>query len=141
MIDSFKGKYFFLSNFYPGDKTSLEHKFQAAKTLNPIEKLEIMEASTPGKAKRLGKKVELRPNWDEAIKVLVMWTLLEKKFSAPMLQEWLLATGEEVLLEGNNWHDNFWGDCGCDRIKCLETPGHNILGVMLMGLRKKLGNQ
>lgn len=137
MIESFTGRYFFLSNFYPNNQDSLEHKYQAAKTYIPAEIDKIKAAKTPGKAKRLGRTVELRKDW-EGLKVVIMWTLLEEKFKNPNLRASLLATGDKKLVEGNLWHDNFWGDCHCDRTNCIITPGWNILGKLLMSLRKKL---
>ena len=49
----------------------------------------------------------------------------------------LLATGDAELVEGNSWHDNDWGDCWCDR--CVEVLGANMLGVILMEVRGRLG--
>ncbi len=137
MIDRFDGEDFFLSNFYPGDKTSLEHAFQSAKTHNPLEKKEIMAKTTPGKAKRAGRKATLREDWED-MKVLIMWLLMERKFSNPVLQGLLLATDDEELIEGNRHHDNFWGNCVCSRIVCVNTPGKNMSGKLLMGLRKRI---
>ncbi len=137
MITSFRDRFFFLSNFYPGNSDSLEHKFQAAKTHDMKEKAKIRAAERPGKAKRLGRLVTLREDWEE-LKVVFMWILLEKKFADPNLKASLLATGNEKLVEGNHWHDNFWGECYCDRTECITTPGRNTLGKLLMALRTKL---
>ena len=48
----------------------------------------------------------------------------------------LLSTSNATLVEGNWWHDNFWGDCYCP--KCKGIPGANTLGRLLMELRSKL---
>jgi hypothetical protein len=61
---------------------------------------------------------------------------LRKKFCIPELREWLVATYPIPLVEGNYWHDNYWGDCSCN--KCQATPGINKLGKMLMDLRERL---
>lgn len=113
MICCFQGEFEFLSNFYTHNieyngivYPTVEHAFQAAKCLDNEEKLKILEAPTPGKAKRIGKKIVMRPDWDN-IKIDVMKDLLVLKFSDPELKEKLKATGEEELIEGNNWNDTF----------------------------------
>lgn len=145
MIDSFSGEYEFLSNFYPNDKRSLEHKYQALKTFVQPERAKILAALTPRGAKRLGKKATLRPDWEEK-KVLLMFLLVSFKFAAdPDLEAKLIATLPETLVEGNDWHDNFWGDCHCQekpgrfgqRPACRE-PGKNMLGKILMKVRENL---
>lgn len=128
-----EGNFKWLSNFYMVNVDydgefypSTEHAYQAAKTLNLAERREIQEAATCGKAKRLGQKVELRSDWEE-IKIEVMRDLLFQKFSYPDLQDKLLATGDQHLVEGNTWGDRFWGVC--------EGRGLNHLGRLLMDVR------
>lgn len=140
MIDSFKGKYAFLSNFYPCAiehegriwKTA-EHAFQAAKTQLPIIKDAIQKALTPYEAKRLGRTrmTLLVDNWD-LIKVGVMTDILHLKFQIPKLKQLLLDTGDEELVEGNNWNDGFWGKC--------NGAGLNHLGRSLMKVRQEIRN-
>ncbi len=67
MIDGFHGEFGFLSNFAQSPITfsgktwqTVEHVFQAAKTLDENEREQIRLAPTPEKAKRLGRKVTLR---------------------------------------------------------------------------------
>ena len=48
----------------------------------------------------------------------------------------LLATGDELLVEGNYWHDNYFGFCYCE--KCSQLPKHNQLGKILMRIREEL---
>ncbi len=141
MITKFENEYSFLSNFYPSPITyqgitfpTVEHFFQAMKTLNPAEFIEIKDASTPGKAKRLGRKVTLRPDW-ENVKVSIMKVALHLKFDNMELREKLLATGDEYLVEGNTWHDNFWGSCECEQ---CGNHGQNMLGQLLMEVRKEI---
>lgn len=142
MITEFDGKYAFLSNFYHAPFTydgieypTNEHFFQAMKTLDQEERKKIAAAATPGKAKRLGRHVILRPDW-EIIKLDVMKEGLALKFADPKLREKLLATGDEILVEGNWWHDNTWGSCHCPL--CDKIPGKNLLGKALMELRSDL---
>ena len=142
MIVEFDGQYDFLSNFYPSPilyegivYPTNEHFFQAMKTLDIETRKAIAAAPTPGAAKRMGRHVSLRPDW-EKIKVDVMRTGLMLKFTDAALAEKLLATGDEELVEGNWWHDQTWGSCFCP--DHCRTPGRNLLGMLLMELRKEL---
>ena len=142
MIFEFDGDYAFLSNFYeaPCDYEGIhyptvEHAFQAAKTLDINGRKAIAAAPTPGKAKRMGRSVVLRPDWEE-VKVDVMRDCLRSKFRNTNLRRLLLATGDEELMEGNFWHDNVWGNCLCE--ECQDTPGRNMLGMLLMDLRTEI---
>jgi ribA/ribD-fused uncharacterized protein len=138
-ITSFTGEYEFLSNFswspvlhdsiqYP----TVEHAFQAAKTYDKDERRRIAALPTPGMAKRAGRKVKLRKNWNE-MRVKVMRTLLRKKFLHPGLAGKLLATEDAELIEGNSWGDTFWGVC--------NGVGENRLGKLLMEIREELNNE
>ena len=85
---------------------------------------------TPALAKRYGKAVSMRPNWDE-IKVRVMCEIVEAKFTQnPNLTNMLLATEDAILIEGNTWGDTFWGVC--------DGKGENNLGKVLMRVRDRL---
>lgn len=143
MITEFDGKYAFLSNFfyapfvydgiiYPTN----EHFFQAMKTLDQEKRKQIAEAKTPGAAKRMGRQVQLREDWEE-VKYTVMRIGVERKFDAhPELASKLIATNDCILIEGNSWHDNTWGSCFCP--KCAPIAGKNWLGEILMKRRKEL---
>jgi ribA/ribD-fused uncharacterized protein len=142
MIDSFSGEYRFLSNFaiqegkvyipYGKGKLSFNHvegAYQAMKCKNK-EDMKRFVGLNPSEAKKLGREVELRKDWD-SIKNGVMKDLVEQKFSNnPDLAEQLLATGNEELIEGNWWNDTWWGVC--------NGKGRNELGKILMQIRKKL---
>lgn len=145
MICEFENKYAFLSNFYASPFThdgimypTNEHFFQAMKTLDIDERKKIAAAETPGLAKRMGRNVQLRSDW-EKIKVDIMMLGLRLKFKDPELAAKLIATGDEELVEGNWWCDQFWGSCNCS--KHIRTPGRNVLGMLLMELRKELQYQ
>jgi ribA/ribD-fused uncharacterized protein len=136
-IDSFEGpNWRFLSNYASPliENKTLEHHFQAAKTLDPAEQAKILAAPTPSEAKRLGNACVLRPDW-ENIKIPVMKELLLRKFSTPNAKEMLLSTGDAFLVEGNTWHDTFWGECKC---KDHKGEGDNYLGLLLMEVRDEL---
>lgn len=142
MINCFDGEFAFLSNFYAspfglkfhdGPRfPTMEHYFQAMKTDNEKDFYTIASASTPGQAKRLGRKCSLRKDWED-IKEQVMEDGLRLKFADPELRKMLIATYPHELVEGTTWHDNEWGNCSCAR--CKNISGKNKLGKILMKLR------
>lgn len=142
-IDDFRGPFAFLSNFFPAPVTwegveypTVEHAYQAAKTLDPEEREKVRRATTPELAKKMGQRLTLRPDWPE-MKVEVMRSLLRQKFQRHAdLKELLRKTGDAHLVEGNTWHDNFWGACGC--ASCNGQPAQNWLGRLLMEVRQEL---
>lgn len=112
---------------------SVEHAYQAAKTLVPEEIAKFRELGlTAAMARRLGYRVTLRPDWED-VKRPTMQRLVTAKFRHPVLRERLLERGDLLLVEGNTWHDNYWGACRCER--CRLLPDHNHLGPLLMVLR------
>lgn len=136
MIKSFFGKFRFLSNFWPAEVVfegkkypSVEHAYQAAKTLDEAVREEIRIIPKAGDVKKRAKTIELREGWD-ALKDEIMFDLLKQKFAIPEFKEKLLATGEEELVEGNNWGDVYWGIC--------KGVGQNKLGKMLMDIRNDM---
>lgn len=138
MIDRFVDRYRFLSNFYPAVVTlggeeypSVEHAYQAAKTLDLSKRRMIRRAVTAGDAKKLGRNLALlRPDWS-TVKLEVMETLVREKFTRHHdLGKLLLLTGYEELIEGNYWGDTFWGVC--------KGKGQNHLGKILMRVREEL---
>jgi ribA/ribD-fused uncharacterized protein len=144
MISNFEQEdYGFLSNFYEcliwydgKPWATIEHAYQACKTRDPKEKDKIRSAHRPGEAKRLGKACTIRKDWDE-VKQPIMKMLVSLKFlQNPDLRQKLLDTGDELLVEGNKWHDNEWGDCCCE--KCRNIEGLNYLGAILMVVRERL---
>lgn len=113
VIDSFTGVYRFLSNFYPAPVwfdgeiyATVEHAYQAAKSLDTEERVMIRRMKTAGGAKRAGKTIVLRSDWMET-RVSVMRDLLEQKFSDPLLCLFLRCTAPSDLIEGNNWGTPF----------------------------------
>lgn len=143
-IDRFRGGFRFLSNFeivpdgveLDGYRyATVEHAYQAAKTLDAQQREDIRLAPTAAVAKRLGRRADLRPDWD-AIKIDVMHRLLWQKFQDPLLRTQLLATADVELIEGNDWGDRFWGCTygGHDR----GWVGENHLGKLLMALREEI---
>lgn len=134
VIDNFDGEFAFLSNFYDAPTEwegilypTTEHAFQAAKVLNPTVRMKIAAAPTPGKAKRMGREVALRHDWEE-VKQEIMYEIVHAKFHQhPDLAQKLLDTGDATLIEGNWWNDTTWGVC--------NGVGKNWLGQILMAVR------
>ena len=138
MIDQFKKEYYWLSNFWKSNVAfegmlypSVEHAFQAAKTLSTADRNEIRTADSPAMAKYAGKRIVLREDWED-VKLEIMEQLLVSKFENEWLRNKLLATGDQELIEGNYWHDTFWG------VDKKTKEGFNHLGKLLMKLRKHL---
>lgn len=139
MIRVFRNEHSFLSNFYDSSIVidgilylNAESAYQAHK--NPRNRKAFMDM-TGGRAKALGSKVELREDWDE-VKDEVMEKVVRAKFKQSLsLRKRLLDTMNQKLVEGNMWHDNYWGDCYCDRCKKIE--GQNKLGKILMQIREE----
>ena len=128
----------FLSNFWPSPVKfdgevypSVEHAFHAAKTNDPDERQLVREQLSPGRAKKIGRRVTLRPDW-EKVKVDVMRRLVREKFRDRCLKQKLLATGDQEPVEYNTWGDTYWGVC--TRIR----QGQNWLGKILMEVREEL---
>ena len=143
MVREFQGRFRFLSNFFPSPIMwngkvwpTAEHLFQAMKTEDPKIQEKIRQANKPGEAKRLGYEVVPKPNW-KTIKRQMMLLILRMKFKQnPKLIQKLIDTGDMKLIEGNYWHDNYFGVCKCHR--CKNKEKHNHLGKLLMQLRKEI---
>lgn len=148
-IRFFRGDYDFLSNFHPCELTvsdlpwpTAEHLFQACKTFDFTHQEHVRLAPTPGEAKKRGRAVAIRWDWEQ-VKDQTMKGIVTIKFPrdpANTMTMQLLTTGRRKLIEGNWWHDQYWGDCYCDRPgrpNC-RTPGRNRLGVLLMRRRAEL---
>lgn len=137
-IKQFQGEYRFLSNFWPCDilfdglsYPSTENAFQAAKTNNLLDRARFTEY-TSGTAKREGKRLKLRSDWDE-VRLQVMYEINRYKYTIHSdLRAKLLATGDAYLMEGNTWHDTYWG------VDLESGKGQNHLGKILMRIREEL---
>ena len=137
IIDRFDGEFRFLSNFYPVEVMyedvlypTVEHAYQAAKTLDLEQREKIRATDTPGAARKCGNVVELRSDWEE-VKLGIMTDLVTQKFTLHSeFVEKLRATGYAMLIEGNWWGDTFWG--------VYKNVGKNHLGRILMRVREEL---
>ena len=137
MINRFDGEYRFLSNFFPSPirydgilYTTVEHAYQAQKTLDIGERRKIANLRSPFSAKKVGKVIMLRKDWHK-VSLNIMYQLVLLKFTShPELAKDLLATGEQEIVEGNDWGDTFWGK--------VDGKGLNHLGRILMRVRDEL---
>ena len=134
-INLFKGEYAFLSNFHKCEVEfegvtypSVEHAFQAAKTLDYDERLKFTKGS-PVTVKGMGRRLKLRSDWED-VKDDVMYACLKSKFQNPEIRKKLLDTGDAVLIEGNNHGDRYWG--------MVNGEGQNKLGQLLMQVRSDI---
>jgi len=135
-IEEFQGEFRWLSNFWPcqillgGEELgTVEHAFQASKAITVEDFNFVTHSPTPGEAKRRGRQIKIRKDWDE-VKLDIMRALILQKFTNPLnkdLREKLLATGDAELIEGNRWGDTFWGVC--------NKVGENHLGKIIMEVR------
>ena len=132
------GTYGSFSNFAPAPFTlngetwpTSEHYFMAQKNPDDADyQRAIRAATTPGKAKALGRRVELRADWDR-IKYGVMFEGVLAKFEQnPPLRVLLLATGGRPIHEDRP--DPWWGG-GPNYPK-----GRDWLGKILVEVREAL---
>lgn len=135
-ITEFRGNNYYLSNFYERDVTCFgltfknnEAAFHAMKC--PERASEFCDLD-PSAAKKLGRHVQLRPDWEQ-IKEDIMYEVCRAKFTQHEdLKARLLSTGSAQLIEGNDWNDREWGVC--------NSEGKNKLGKILMRIREELAN-
>ena len=135
VINSFDGEYDFLSNFYECPilwKGNLyrnsESIYQSYKTLNnvPFD----FTKTTGSQAKKISKKLNVRPDWNK-IKFDLMYEICQEKFNQNTdIAQKLMNTGDAILIEGNYWGDTYWGKC--------NGVGQNNLGKILMKIREEL---
>lgn len=141
VIDKFDGPYSFLSNFFNSNFSleltlwpTVEHWYQAHKSKSFTIQEMIRHQRSPYLAKKYGKKIELRHDWEE-VKLDIMYQGVKAKFDQNYtLRQMLVGTKNFELIEGNTWGDTFWGVC--------NGVGENHLGKILMRIREeyKRGN-
>lgn len=140
LIDSFSGNNNFLSNFFHApvkihgeDYRTNEHWYQAMKAYAPEYRARIRNIYSPGAAKKEGRNVMMHPDFEANKDAIMVRGLVAKFAQYPYLFQMLEKTGEAIIVEGNKWHDNYWGNCNCP--KCEAVEGLNKLGNSLMVLR------
>jgi len=138
-IDQFNGEFEFLSNFWESPfihenivYPTNEHFYQAMKTDSRKERKRLAGLRSAGEAKREGRKLAIRKDWESA-KIAVMREGLSRKFvEGSVLAEMLKVTSPATLIEGNHWNDVFWG------VSSKTDQGKNWLGKLLMARRAEL---
>jgi ribA/ribD-fused uncharacterized protein len=138
-VETFQGEFRFLSNFYVLTTplvcdlrvlyTSVEQAFQAHKSVARSDRVDIARL-TPAKAKIAGRQLPLREDWEDIKYAVMLQFLLQKFLYNGDCREWLLGTGDAVLIEGNHWGDRTWGQ--------VNGQGENHLGRLLMQVRDLL---
>lgn len=137
------GKYACFSNFYPCEFVfggmhfrNSEAAWQSLKTLDENERLSFQNLG-PSEAKKKGRSVQLREDWELVKYKLMVAVCLAKFRQNPDLGKILLETGDEEIQENTTgWHDNIWGHCECP--KCMDKSYTNLLGKALMEVRDLL---
>jgi ribA/ribD-fused uncharacterized protein len=131
-----KNKTEFLSNFYPSPISfegmlypTVEHAYQASKTLDKGSKDLIRKSKTPIEAKKLGRSLQLRNDWYD-VRIDIMKCLVKEKFENPFLNHLLLETESYSLINENKWNDKFWG--------VTKGVGENWLGKIIEEVRSEV---
>ncbi len=130
----FKDKYDYLSNMYPCPVKVMinnnvyefkcsESVYQACKCPERIEEFVNLNGY---EAKKLGKRVKLRPDWEE-LKFGFMYAVVKAKFDQNKFLGLRLKSLKGDIVEENTWNDTYWGIC--------NGIGDNNLGKILMDLR------
>lgn len=136
------------ATFLEGDATYLtaEH-YMMAKKAELFGDLsirdEILKVSHPKQAKELGRKVRSFDGavWDENKTQIVQQANLLKFSQHAELREFLLGTGDRVIVEASPY-DRVWGIGMAQDHPHAEQPerwrGENLLGFALMAVREQL---
>ncbi len=142
MVSMFNGQYSFLSNFYLCKieyhgkvYKSAEHLYQAFKAVKGFDRKRVRDASSASAAKRIGQEIAMRKDWENVKDFIMTLVVLQKFKQNKELREKLLKTSPQRLVEGNRWHDKYWGRCFC---KNCDGAGENKLGKTLEVVRRFL---
>lgn len=103
----------------------------------------ILSAAHPNQAKSLGRQVRGfdTERWERACRDIVVRANLAKFSAHPELREFLLGTGQRVLVEASPL-DKIWGiGLSADDPRAVDPEqweGQNLLGFALMEVRRRL---
>lgn len=138
----FRDEYYFLSNKYPCKVKFRDYEFKCAESAYQAYKNEAFAfrfVNFDGdRSKQESKLVELPFDWNNK-KIKLMKEVVYSKFSQNEELKQKLINMDIDIVEDNNWHDNFWGNCNCD--KCKNIVHLNYLGKILMDVREILKNE
>jgi hypothetical protein len=136
MIGPFIGEFAFLDNGYRCDilfdkavYPSVTHAYQACKTVDRVERLNIKNRQTAQAAWQMGQAIKSTPSF-RAARVKIMEMLLRVKFKHQTLRDRLVATSDHALVHVNS-SDPWWGRVRQDG----QLVGRDHLGSLLMKLR------
>lgn len=138
-VVAFRDEFRFLSNFWPARVrgpgrriyASVEHAYQASKSLDRAIWKEIAALPRPGAAKKFSRWMAIRTDWPR-VRVGIMEGLLRQKFATGGELAAMLVAIDGKIEEGNNWGDTFWG------VDLATGEGENNLGRLLMTIRNEL---
>lgn len=137
MIDKFKGEYDFLSNRFNCrfewqglEYGSAEAAFQASRSQEKSVR-KVFSSCSSDKAALKGKDIVPSPDWEDA-RPEIMDSVIRAKFGQnPILMRRLKATGNRILINGNDRQETYWG------VDLYSWQGKNLLGKILMNIRDK----
>lgn len=140
-VMTFSKKYAFLSASHSADFEwdgriyhCIEAAFQSAKSLDPYDRRRISELKGVA-AKREGKELKLRRDWDLIKDDVMEEIVLEKFIQHPKLRKKLIDTGDLELVNGNRLQETYWG------VDEATGAGENKLGKILMKVRELLRDE
>lgn len=118
---------------------SVENAYMAWKTLNPDHR-RALQALSPKAAKEFSRTGEflagLRPEYSDMQRLKAMLRVTRGKYAVHattgLANRLVEETGTACLVEGNTWHDRFFGFC------VLTGQGQNYLGRILMTVRDEV---
>lgn len=126
----FRNELYFLSNMYPCKVAYNGYTYSCAESAFQAQKCpELAHEFVPldgFQAKKAGRKVPLRPDW-ESVKMDIMKDIVSAKFNQNSRLYEKLSRVDSDIVEENTWNDTFWGVC--------RGKGQNHLGRILMQIR------
>lgn len=146
-----RGDYWFLDNsfetpiLYQGvSYPSVTHAFLGAQAFTQDMRITIALTSLPGLEKIAEMISDPNPAGPDVMKLLLKHKFgLATQFTPEGMSKHQIALAQKLILTsgrtivyGNNACSTFWGVCKCP--KHAGTPGKNVLGGLLMGVRSEL---
>jgi len=133
-----KNKYWPLSNFYPSRIfidgkmwPTVEHYYQAHKSLDPLMIEDIRLTPHPAEAKKKGYEFKAREDWEE-VKEKIMYKALYAKFTQNATCKGLLLSTGNLSIHEDSPTDIYWG---------WQNNGKDRLGILLTKIRSELKNE
>ena len=113
---------------------SVENYYQAMKSADKSVQQLFLNIN-PYEAKKLGREILLRPDWEDSRVEAMKKALICKFTNNANNRSRLLQTEDSILVEWNNWGDRFWG------VDVRDFNGKNTLGKLLMEIRSEIRNR